>query len=101
MRINTARLFKKQEDLPRIWSKETQLTQTSLIYCGQLLEEMLRELKYQGTILYQLACDSKKRYKNKKPLSEWQKHVAETLKNNGTMREASTAWKIKREHGTA
>jgi hypothetical protein len=67
----------ESQNLPSIWSRETHLTQRTLIYVASLLEKMLEG-------------------KPKRKPSEYQRFISKEMKAGRSMKEAVTNWTLRK-----
>lgn len=69
---------KESKALKSVWSADSYLTQRILIYCAELLEQIVRKPR------------------KRRPLTAWPKFVQDELKRGGTIRDAARNWRAKK-----
>jgi hypothetical protein len=69
----------ESQKLKSIWSSESHLSQRILVYCAELLE--------------QLVDNTRKRVFGKKPRTKWQQFLSEQMKQGVTIKEAAKRWR--------
>lgn len=77
--VSAKKALSLSKNLDSIWSKESLLTQRTLIYVAELLEENNR-----------LLCQMVKR---KTKLSKWQLHCQKVMREGGTMKDAASTYR--------
>lgn len=71
----------ESQRLKSIWSKESRLTQRTLIYCASLLEQLVGKQR------------------TPRVLSKWQKFLSAEMKRGVSIREAAEKWREKGRRG--